>query len=416
MRTAPAKIFFMTGSILFVASLLVVGVGHAELQFIHLFSSGSSADVDSGGSMASVTGERVIRPEDEIIEAVKRSEPAVASVIITKDVPKLEIIDGSGADGSGVPFPGDPFFRQFRLQAPRYRQNGTEKRDVGGGTAFFVSEDGLLLTNRHVVHDEQAEYAVLLNDGTRMQARVVGRDPGTDIALLKVVRRSSSFLIIASADDLHLGQTAIAIGNSLGEFSNTVSVGVISGLRRSITAGDAASGDIEHLDQIIQTDAAINQGNSGGPLLNSRGEVIGMNTAVAGEGQNIGFALPAAELRRVLESYRKNGRIVRVYLGVRYMPLTSQLRAQLRMPYEYGVLVARGETIADVAVIPGSPADKAGIRSDDIILEADGKQLTADVSLKQIVASKSSGDALQLRIVSGGEEKELSVILEELQE
>ncbi len=414
MKHTSSKLFFTLGVLTFTFSLLIVGAGHAEWRLFNIFGGNSSSSPATGGVIAPVINERVIRQEDEIVETVKRSEPAVVSVIITKDLPKLEVINEEVPFGGDFPFGNDPFFRQFRIQIPQYRQNGTEKKEVGGGTAFFVSDDGLLMTNKHVVDDESAEYTVLLNDGTKVPAKVVGRDPGNDIALLKVDRKNQPFLTIASDDDLNLGQTAIAIGNALGEFRNTVSVGVISGLQRSITAGNMLGGDVEHLDQIIQTDAAINQGNSGGPLLNSHGAVIGMNTAVAGVGENIGFALPAKELRRVLESYRKHGRIVQVYLGVRYTPITKELKEKNKLSYDYGVLVSRGETPSDLAVIPGSPADKSGIQENDIILEVDGKKLTENVSLKQIISSKSAGDTLTLEVFSKGKEKTVTVTLEEM--
>lgn len=413
---SSSKLFFSIGLLSLAASFLIVGVGHAEFRLFNLFGGSTSSNSSaSGGASAPVVNERVIRQEDEIVATVRRVEPAVVSVIITKDLPKLEITNQDVPFENDFPgFPNDPFFQQFRIQIPQYRQNGTEKKEVGGGTAFFVSADGLLMTNKHVVDDEKAEYTVLLNDGKKVPAKVVGRDPVNDIALLKIDGSNYPFLQLSSTDDLNLGQTAIAIGNSLGEFRNTVSVGVISGLRRSITAGRMLGGNPEHLDQIIQTDAAINEGNSGGPLLDSQGEVVGMNTAIASGGQNIGFALPAKELRRVLQSYQKNGRIVRVFLGVRYVPITSEVKQKNHLSYDYGVLVGRGETHADLAVIPGSPADKAGIQENDIILEADGQKLTQEVSLQQIVSSKSVGDTIKLKVFHKGSTKDLTVTLEEM--
>jgi S1-C subfamily serine protease len=210
-----------------------------------------------------------------------------------------------------------------------------------------------------------------------------------------------------------LGQQVIAIGNSLGEFKNTVSVGVISGLSRTITAGDQFGGGTEELRSIIQTDAAINQGNSGGPLLDANGNVIGMNTAIAQGAQNIGFAIPAQELKRALASYQKNGRIVRPYLGVRYVPITKELKEKNHLAYDEGVLIIRGDDATDLAVIPGSPADKAGLEENDIILEIDGVKLTDDTSLATIIRGKSAGDTVKLKISHHGEEKTVTVTLEE---
>ena len=309
-----------------------------------------------------------------IVAAVKKAEPAVVSVIISKDLPVLErYYENPFGDGASP----------FEFGIPRSRDTGeTERREVGGGTAFFISSDGLLMTNKHVASDEEADYTVLLNDGRKLDAKVVARDPGNDIALLQVEGSDFPSLSFASGD-AELGETVIAIGNALGEFRNTVSVGVVSGLSRSITAG--GGGETERLDRILQTDAAINRGNSGGPLLNAGGEVIGMNTAVAAGGKNIGFAIPAPDLKRALESYEKSGRIVRPYLGIRYMPITPELKEKNSLSFDYGILIVRGETPSDLAVIPGSPADKASIRENDIILEADGERLTLETSLASIV-------------------------------
>lgn len=349
---------------------------------------------------------QIIEQESAVVETVERAEDAVASVVVTKDLPVIERYF------ERMPF-NTPFFSPFDLQIPRYREGETERREVGGGTAFFVSDDGLLLTNKHVVNDEDAEYTVILNDGRKLAAEVVTQHPGTDIAILKVEGKDFPYVELSDAEP-KLGQTVIAIGNALAEFRNTVSVGVISGLSRSITAGSAFSGMTEQLDHIIQTDAAINHGNSGGPLLNLRGEVIGMNTAIAGGAQNIGFAIPASDLQNALQSYKEHGKIVQAYLGVRYIPITDELKEKNKLSYDYGVLIARGETAADLAVIPGSPADKAGLLENDIILKADGQNLNPDVSLASIVRRKSPGDTLMLKVVSKGKERDVTVTLEEM--
>ena len=351
-----------------------------------------------------VTG--AVTEEEHVKAAVKKADPAVVSVIIAKDLPVVEQYFESPF-GSDDPF--GQFFPGFGI--PRERVKGTEHKEVGGGTAFFIGSDGLLMTNKHVAEDEEAEYTVLLNDGRKLPAKVVARDPGNDIALLKV--EGSNFPALAFSDaEPTLGQTVIAIGNALGEFRNTVSKGVVSGLSRTITAG-SGQGDTERLESIIQTDAAINRGNSGGPLLDIDGRVIGMNTAIAAGAQNIGFAIPVADLKRALGSYKEHGKIVRPYLGIRYMPITKELKEKNSLPYDYGVLVVRGEQPTDLAVIPGSPADKAGLQENDIILEADGKKLTGDVSLAAIVQRKSPGDRLTLKVFEKEQEKEVTVTLEE---
>jgi S1-C subfamily serine protease len=416
MKQSTAKAMFSIGVLsLLTASFFVVTGGNAAWEFWRPWS--SSPQVSTGTSSSSlptpaapVMG-RAGSTEDQIIDVVKRSQDSVASVIITEELPVLQ------QEMQSVPLQGFPFdnsfFGQFNIQVPRYVQKGTQKQEVGGGTAFFVTSDGLLMTNKHVVEDPQAQYTVLLNDGRKLDAKVAAIDPANDIALIRVQGSGFTPLTIASNDDLQLGQTAIAIGNSLGEFRNTVSVGVVSGLRRTITAGGLMNGQPEQLDQIIQTDAAINQGNSGGPLLNSRGEVIGMNTAVAASAQNIGFALPAKELRRVMDSFRKNGRIVSAFLGVRYTPVTEEVRKKYNLSATYGVYVKAGQNPADKAVTPGSPAHKAGIQDGDIILEANGQKLTPDNSLQRLVQSMAPGDELTLRISRKGEEKTVTAVLAE---
>lgn len=409
MSTPSSKAFFGLGLLALIASFVLVGVGHAQWSIFNPFG-GSASSGSSSPAIAAAALPAAGDQENQIIRTVKAAQPAVASVIISKELPKME------GNMQTVPFgaPNDPFFRQFDIQVPQLHQNGTQRTEIGGGTAFFVSADGLMLTNKHVVDDESAQYTVLLNDGRKLGAKVVARDPSNDIALLKVEGSGFTPLAIAQSDDLQLGQTAIAIGNALAEFRNTVSVGVVSGLQRSITAGSTLGGGTEQLDQIIQTDAAINEGNSGGPLLSSRGEVIGMSTAVASGGQNIGFALPADELRRVVESYQKNGRIVRAYLGLRYVAITPELQKANNLPYDHGALVSRGETREDLAVIPGSPADKAGIVENDIVLQADGTTLTPDVSLARLVQRKAPGDKITLRVWHKGSEKDVTATLDEL--
>lgn len=176
---------------------------------------------------------------------------------------------------------------------------------VSSGTAFFITSDGLLMTNSHVVSDTTLHYFIEMNNGRVLPADVVDRDNAADIALLQVDLRLSPSLQIAISDRLELGQTAMTIGNALGAFTNSVSVGVVSGLSRSIIAdAEDGTGKTEHLSEVIQTDAAINAGNSGGPLLNAQGQVIGMNTAFAKDGQGIGFAIPAKALRKHLAAYR----------------------------------------------------------------------------------------------------------------
>ncbi len=230
--------------------------------------------------------------EDQLVSAVEQAQPAVASVIITSQVPQID------QRMQRIPF-GDGY-----IEVPQDVQSGTQDQVVGAGSAFFVRSDGLLMTNNHVVQDPNASYTVLTNDGRKLDATVVYQDAKNDVALLKVGGQNFPTLTFSPSDQVHLAQTAIAIGNALGEYDDTVSVGVISGLRRTVTAGGLEGGGTETLTALIQTDAAINEGNSGGPLLNSHGQVIGMNTAMASSAQNIGFAIPVSTLRQALDRYQ----------------------------------------------------------------------------------------------------------------
>ncbi len=338
--------------------------------------------------------------ENAVVDAVKAANPAVVAITISKNVPKYEQYMQN--------IPG--FFGGFQI--PQVRQNGTELQEVGGGSGFLVSSDGYIVTNKHVVADTEAQYTVFTNDGEKHDAKVVGRDPVLDLAVIKIDGSGFTSLNFADSDQVQLGQTTIAIGNALGEFRNTVSTGIVSGLARSIKANDGMGGS-ENLDQLIQTDASINPGNSGGPLLNLSGEVIGVNVAVANGANGIGFALSANSVKNVVDSAKKNGKIVRAYLGVRYVPVTEALKKQNNLSVDHGVLVTQGATVNDLAVIPGSPADKAGIQANDIILEVDGKKIDDTTSLQSIVGSKNVGDKIKLKILSKGSEKTIEATLEE---
>ena len=353
--------------------------------------------------------EAPISTNNGVVSVVKSANPAVVSVIITKDVPILEQVNNQQANPFGGLFGNLPF--QF-FNRPQYRQKGTEKKEVGGGSGFVVSSDGYIVTNHHVIQDTTAEYTVFMNDGKKYPASVVASDETIDVALLKIEAKDLPFLAFGDSDKLELGQSVIAIGNALAEFRNTVSVGVVSGLLRSIRAGDG-TGKSEKLDGVIQTDAAINPGNSGGPLLDLSGNVIGVNVAVANGVENIAFALPANVVKSAVESIKKNGRVVRPFLGIRYVPVTKALQEANRLSVDYGVLVSRGEKSEDLAVIPGSPADKADIVKNDIILKLDDQKIDDEHSLAMLIQKKSVGDKIRLRVLHKGIEKDVFVTLEE---
>ncbi len=356
------------------------------------FFNGSNA-TSVGSTAKSVT----VQEESATVDVVKKVKGSVVSIIVTKDLSKMY-------SQSNNSFPFDFFGVQ-----PQVPQG---KREVGGGSGFIVSADGYIMTNKHVVEDTEAEYSVLTNDGKRYAAKVIAVDPSNDLAVVKIEANGLTPVELGDSSTLDIGQTVIAIGNALGQYRNTVTKGVISGLARRVTAGDGQSTEI--LEDVIQTDAAINPGNSGGPLLNIDGQVIGVNTAVSQEGQLIGFAIPVNQAKLVYESVKKNGKIVRSFLGVRYIPITKTLQEQNTLSVDYGVLIQRGNTREELAIIPGSPADKAGLAENDIILEIDGQKLQGDVSLAGIIQKHAPGESITLKVLSKTKEKTLTVTLEEL--
>jgi S1-C subfamily serine protease len=346
--------------------------------------------------------------EEAIIRVVKEASPAVVSVIITKDIPKLKLFYEEPfkefEEFFGIPF-------EFKI--PRFKQEGFEKKEIGGGTAFFISEDGLLLTNAHVVSDKEADYTVLTNDGKKYSAKVLARDTIRDLAILKVEGGPFPTLKLGDSDKLQIGQTVIAIGNALGEFRNTVSVGVISGLGRTVTA--SGGGIIETIEDVIQTDAAINRGNSGGPLLNLRGEVIGVNFAMAAGAENIGFAIPINKAKKDIEQVKKMGKIVFPFLGVRYVIINDRIQKENNLPVNYGAWIVKGER-GEPAIFPGSAAEKAGLKEGDIILEFNGEKITSQNPLAKIIMKYNPGDKVTLKVLRQNKEFSIDVILGERSE
>ena len=334
-----------------------------------------------------------------IVSVIEAANPAVVSVVITKDVPIYE-----------------RYYEQygFGFSVPRVRERGTEEREVGGGSGFLVSPDGLIVTNRHVVSDPDARYSILRSDGMSHEVEVLARDELLDVAILQVVDPPAAelpHLSFGTSEDLQLGETVIAIGNALAEFDNSVSVGVVSGLSRSITASDGM-GQREELREVIQTDAAINPGNSGGPLLNLAGEVIGVNVATSRGADNVSFALPAHIVAEVVASVEEYGEIVRPFIGVRYTMVTERLQELNSLPVDYGALVIRGRSNEELAVMPGSPADRAGIGENDIILAINGTELR-ETDLATVLREYQPGDTVTLRVYDSGEERTVTVTLTE---
>lgn len=280
----------------------------------------------------------------------------------------------------------------------------------GAGTGIIVNADGLVLTNRHVIPENVSKVSVISADGTVYEdVEVVDRDTFNDIAFLRIKGgKDLKPAPLGDSDNIKVGDKVIAIGNALGVFDHSVTSGIISGTGRPIVAGDGAQS--EQLQNLLQTDAAINPGNSGGPLVNIDGEVIGVNTAVAGGAENIGFAIPINDIKPVVDSVLATGQIVRPYLGVRYIMLTPAIAEELELKQSVGAYVTADA--GQSAVLSGSPAEKAGLKAEDIIVEIEGEKVTRDKPLAVILGRRSVGDTLSLKIVRDGDEQTLSVKLE----
>jgi serine protease Do len=382
----------------------VLGKNASNGKISNIFSGVISNNESSKSISSDVVTQKIVQEDSAVISVVENSTPAVVSIVITRDIPRMRSFFDDSFD-----------FPNFFFDDPNNSgggQGGTQKQTIGGGTGFFITSDGMIVTNKHVVSDTVADYTVMTNDGKEYSAKVLARDPVQDVAVIKVEGNNFPVLNLGDSDSLKIGQTVIAIGNSLGEFSNTVSRGIISGLRRNLTAG-SGFGDTEKLTNIIQTDAAINPGNSGGPLLDASGNVIGVNVAMAEGAQNIGFAIPGNQIKKIIDQVKRTGKISTPFLGVRYIPIDKTIQQENNLPYEYGILIARGTKISDLAVVPGSPADKAGIMENDIILEIDGKKLDSESSFADIIASKDVGAEISLKVWHKGNVKDTKVKLEE---
>jgi len=337
---------------------------------------------------------RIITEESGVIDVVKQIGPSVVTVIEKSQASQnRQFIFG-------------PF--GFFEQTPQDQQEQT----TGIGSGFIITKDGLIATNKHVVSDalgDGVKYQVITSNNKTYDVEKIYRDPLNDIAFIKINPAQNSGeqlkpVTFGDSDNLQVGQFVIAIGTALGEFRNTVTTGVISGLGRGITAGSGFEGFVEKLDNVIQTDAAINPGNSGGPLVNSVGQVIGINTAVSQSGQNIGFALPINTVKEALNNFNTNGKFSRPYLGVSYRMLDKQT-ADLNNLTEGAYIQG---------VVEGSPAQKAGIAQGDVITNFDGKKVQVDLNeLASLIASRKVGDSVSITVYRDGKNVNLSASLGE---
>jgi len=336
--------------------------------------------------------ETVVYQESVITKVVEDTLPSVVTVGISKT---------TITNDSYEIYPTNPLnpFKLIPGQKQKIEQN------IGSG--FIVSKDGLIITNKHVVSDTTAAYKVLTNNNKTYTVEKIYRDPLNDLAILKMTTASGNFKPVPLGDSssLKLGQLTIAIGTPLGEFQNTVTSGIISGLGRGITAGSPFEGYVEKLDNVIQTDAAISPGNSGGPLLNSSGQVIGVNAAIAQEGQNIGFAIPVNVVKELINNFNKQGgSFERPYIGIKYKMIDQQS----------AILNDLVEGAYITTIISKSPAEKAGLQEEDIIIEFDKNKVkgTDEQSLGKMILSKKIGDKVTIKIWRNKQTLEKTLTLE----
>jgi serine protease Do len=321
-----------------------------------------------------IVGQRIVEEESETIDVIEKVSPSVVSIVV-KTV-NIDFFSGS---------------------AMTY--------ESGIGTGFIVDPNGLIITNNHVVEGSEAEYSVVLKDGTTYEVDRINRDSYSDIAILEITARGLPTVEFGDSESLKVGQRAIAIGNALGRFDNTVTVGVVSGIAREVQAS-SGFGRAKTYESVIQTDAALNPGNSGGPLLNSSGQVIGVNVATTMGAENIGFAIPVNVVKPILASFIENGKIVRPYLGVSYVVITKEISELRDMPI--GAYVS--------TVVPDSPADEAGLQRGDIITKIGDEQITGENTLAEIINKSEVGDRLRLTVDSEGSEIVVFATLEDMPE
>ncbi len=308
--------------------------------------------------------------QEATIRAIQKVIPAVVSIIIEQEQ-DVTIITNKG------------------------KQTQKQKKQIGKGTGFLVSDDGLILTNKHVINIKKGIYSVILNNGKKYEAKLVDVDPLRDLAVLKIDGQNFQYAQLGDSNELMQGMTVIAIGNSLGRYQNTVTKGIVSALQRDITASDD-QGNTEDLTDVIQTDAEINPGNSGGPLINLNGEVVGINTAIDHSGSNISFAILSNEAVTILKSIKENGKIIRPMMGVRYITIDESAVEEYKLKRNYGAYIISDQN--SPAVIQNSPAHKAGIQRGDIIFEVEGIQLGDKYTLFSILQHYKVGQTIQVKI------------------
>lgn len=297
---------------------------------------------------------------------------------------------------------------------------GLPQSEQSAGTGIIITASGLIITNRHVVPDGTTNVSVTLSDGTELKdVSVVGRSSQSstlDIAFLKINNTNGKTLTPATLGDsskVQVGDSVVAIGNALGQFQNTVTSGIISGYGRSVQASSQGTGqDAENLDNLFQTDAAINEGNSGGPLVNLNGQVVGINTAIAGNAQNIGFAIPINDIKGLISQVESTGKLQQPWLGVYYIPLTNDIVQQYGLDVSSGAWIPSATIIGQDPIISGGPADKAGLKQGDVITKVDGQTIDQSHSLTSVISQDKVGQQINLTVIRNSKTINVSVTLQ----
>lgn len=353
--------------------------------------SSSRAANDTGNTVAQ---QKVVESESKLITGIAKD--------VGQSVVSVDVISESSND-----------------QSSYFNYGPTQQKSAG--TGIIIASNGLVVTNRHVVPEGTTKVSVTLADGTELNdVTVVGRTRDTDpldVAFLKINDAKGKKLVAAKIGDsaaVKVGDKVVAIGNALGQFQNTVTSGIISGYGRSVQASEDGTGtDAENLQDLFQTDAAINQGNSGGPLVNINGEVIGINTAIAGNAQAIGFAIPISNISGLIKTVISTGKFEQPYLGVRYAPLTDDVAKQFNLSVDRGAYILPPEqTGGQDPIVPDSPADKAGLKSGDIIIAVGGTNIDERHSLTALLDQESVGSTIKLKINRDGKDQTVEVKLE----
>jgi S1-C subfamily serine protease len=384
--------------LLFVLASGLGGFGGAWLEMRH--------DQNSV-AIGSLSGQKqIVTSQGQLISQIAKTVGA-SVVSVNVDITSSSSA-GSGSSGSS----SDGGFGLFGFSQPEAEQ--------AAGTGIIISSSGLIVTNRHVVPDGTTSVSVTLSDGTELKnVSVVGRtsdNDSLDIAFLKINNAQGHKLtpaVIGDSSTVQVGDAVVAIGNALGQFQNTVTSGIISGYGRSVQASDS-SGDAssaENLDDLFQTDAAINEGNSGGPLVNLNGQVIGINTATAGDAQNIGFAIPVNDIKGLITQVVNTGKFARPYLGVEYIPLTADVANEYNLSVQNGAFIAPSNDPSSPSVIGGGPAAAAGLQENDIITAVNGTKIDQTHSLTSLLDQYQPGNKVTLSVLRGDKTISVSVTL-----